>query len=136
MATKPYPQLAGFTDEGTVNAPERIFMSHAEVLTDSAPALANIARLQLLVITATGVRPLANTDIDDTTFLPSAAVQGRLAIAQVAVQSGQQCLYWRAGDFNHEVLGWPTELGTYAKRKFFMGDGPLVIGHLKPGGMA
>lgn len=120
-----YPRLAGYQAEATVAGIEPLFTGDAEVLGDSAPALADIAQRQVCVLLATGVTPYVPAT--HTTAAP-----GKLVIAQVAVSTGQQCPFWTHGDFNHNLLGWPAALNTYALRKNAVLGGGIKIGHAKP----
>ena len=120
-----YPRLAGYQDEGSVNAPVHLFTGDAEVLGDSAVALANIAQYQICVLLTTGVTP----------YVPATHTEGapnKLVIAQVAVSAGQRAPYWTHGDFNHNLLGWPAALSTFALRKEAVLGSGLRIGHEKP----
>lgn len=121
----PYPQLAGYKDEGTFPGPAHLFTGDAEVLGDSAPALANIAQYQICVLLPTGVTPYVPAT--HTTAAPN-----KLVIAQVAVLSGQRAPYWTHGDFNHNLLGWPASLNTFALRKEAVLGSGIRIGHEKP----
>lgn len=120
-----YPRLAGYVDEGTKAAPVHLFTGDAEVLGDSAPALAAITQYQLCVLLATGVTPYVVAT--HTTAAPD-----KLVIAQVTVASGKQCPFWTHGEFNHNLIIWPASLDTYAKRKEAVLGGGLKIGHEKP----
>lgn len=121
----PYPKLAGYTDEGSVAPLAHLFTGDAEVLSDSAPALANIAKNQICVLLATGVTPYVPAT--HTTAAPN-----KLVIAQVGVTTGQRCPYWTHGDFNHNLLGWPAALNTFALRKEAVLGSGIKIGHEKP----
>lgn len=121
----PYPRLAGYVDEGTKAGPLHLFTGDAEVLSDSAPALADILKNQICVLLATGVTPYVPAT--HTTAAPD-----KLVIAQIGVVTGKQCPFWTHGDFNHNVLVWPAALDTYAKRKEAVTGGGLKIGHEKP----
>ena len=120
-----YPRLASYADEGTVAGVAHLFTGDAEVLGDSAPALANIAQYQVCVLLATGVTPYVVAT--HTTAAPD-----KLVIAQTTVLSGKQCPFWTHGEFNHNLLGWPASLNTYALRKEAVLGGGIKIGHEKP----
>lgn len=120
-----YPQIAGFSDETVVAGIEGFIVGQDDISTDSAPALANILKYQLIVITDTGVTPyVVATHTGDALR--------KLAIAQLAVASGQRAMYYTAGKFNHNMVVWPAGVNTFALRKSLMGNGPLQIGHAKP----
>lgn len=119
-----YPRLAGDRDV-TVAAVVGLFTGDAEVRTDSAPALADIAQYQVCVLLATGVTP----------YVPAThatAAPNKLVIAQVAVTTGKQAPYYLSGEFNHNVLVWPGTLSTYALRKEAVLGSMIQIGHAKP----
>jgi hypothetical protein len=120
-----YPRLAGYVAETPVTAPVHLFTGDAEVLGDSAPALANIAQYQVCVLLATGVTPYVPAT--HTTAAPN-----KLVIAQVAVVSGARAPYWTHGDFNHNLLGWPASLSTLALRKEAVLGSGIRVGHEKP----
>lgn len=120
-----YPRLAGFALEGSVAAVQPLFTGDAEILTDSAPALAAIAQYEVCVLLATGVTPYVPAT--HTTAAPN-----KLVVAQVGVASGQQCPYYMAGDFNHNLLVWPASLSTYALRKEAVLGSMIKVGHAKP----
>lgn len=118
----PYPYLAGDRDD-SFTAPVQLFAGDAEVITDSAPALANIAQYQVCVLLDTGVTPYVPAT--HTTQAPD-----KLVVAQVAVSTGQQCPYYSGGKFNHEVLVWPAAVNTFALRKSLVQGSMLQVGHL------
>lgn len=120
-----YPRLAGYVDVATKDAPVGLFTGHAQPLTDSAPALANIAQWQLCVLTDTGVTPYV-------VATHGSIVPDKLVIAQVGVLSGQQCPYYIGGDFNHNLIVWPAGVNTYALRKALVAGSMIMIGHAKP----
>lgn len=122
-----YPRLAGDRDSASA-APPQIFVGDSEIITDSAPALAAITQFQVCVLTATGVTPL--TDAMVTAADP--AVVGKIVVAHVGVDSGKQCAYWSAAKLNHVLLGWPSSLDTYAKRKAFVQGTMIQVGHTNP----
>ena len=122
-----YPRLAGDRDSASA-APPQLFVGDSEIITDSAPALANITQWQVCVLGATGVTPL--TDAMVTTN--AADVVGKIVVAHVAVASGKQCPYYSAAKLNHVLLGWPSSLDTYAKRKAFVQGTMIQIGHTNP----
>lgn len=121
----PYPKLAGFQSEGTVAGKEPLFAGDAEVLSDSAPALAAIAQWQVCVLLATGITPYVPAT--HTTAAPD-----KLVIAHHTAASGQQTNYYLAGNFNHNLLGWPAALDTFAKRKEAVLGSQIMLGHVKP----
>lgn len=118
----PYPILAGSRD-GSAAAPAQLFAGDGPVVTDSAPALANIAQWEVCVLLANGVTPYVPAT--HTTAAPD-----KLVVSQVAVTSGQQCPYYTAAPLNHAVLKWPASLDTLAKRKEAFQGSMIVINHL------
>lgn len=117
-----YPRLAGDRDSASA-APPQLFVGDSEVITDSAPALADIDQWEVLVLTATGVTPYV-------VATHAALVPDKLVVAQVAVLSGQQCPYYSAAKLNHELLVWPAGVNTYALRKELVQGSMIQIGHL------
>lgn len=105
-------------------APEQLLAGEHPIRTDSAPALANIAKYQLIALTNTGVTP----------FVPGTHTGEQAMIAAQAVTTGQQAPYFSAGVFNHEIVGWPagTALDTYGERKALFGNRALTVGKLLP----
>lgn len=124
MATTSYPQLAGDRSQDTA-AIDAFFIGDAPVGTDSAPALAAITQYQVCVLLATGVTPYVPAT--HTTAAPD-----KLVVAQVGVASGAQCPYYTRGKFNHNMMGWPAALNTYALRKEAFLGSAIEIGHAKP----
>ena len=123
MATT-YPQLAGDRSQDiAVDGP--LFAGQKDVVTESAPALADIAQYQVCVLLATGVTPYVPAT--HTTAAPD-----KIVVAQVAVVSGKQAPFWTHGKFNHNRLGWPGTLNTYALRKEAVLGGGINIDHPKP----
>lgn len=102
---------------------EILLAGDAPVTTDAAPALADIAKYQLVAITATGVTPYVfATHTADKAF-----------IAAQAATTGEQAPYFKTGCFNHAIVGWPagTDLDTYAERKAFFGNRALSVGKVQ-----
>lgn len=121
----PYPELAGFRDEGAVAALVGLFAGDAPIVTDSAPALAALAQFQVCVLLPTGATPyVAATH--------GAAVPDKLCVAMVATASGAQATLWVAGYFNHEKLVWPAGVNTLALRKELVKGSGIFVGHAKP----
>lgn len=120
-----YPYLASSTNEGSVAAVSPLFTGPADIITDSAPALAAITQWQLCVLLATGITPYVPAT--HTTAAPD-----KLVIAQHAAASGVQCNYYLGGEINHNLVTWPAAVNTYALRKELMLGSMLKIGHAKP----
>lgn len=120
----PYPQLAGSRDVA-VAADIQLHLGDAPIVTDSAPALADIQKNQVCVLTATGVTPYV-------VATHGAIVPDKLVVAHMAVLSGQQCPIWTAGKFNHNALVWPAGVATYAARKELVLGSMIGIDHPKP----
>ena len=121
----PYPFLAGSTVEADVAGIEGLFIGDAPIVTDSAPALANIAQWQVCVLLPTGITP----------YVPAthtAAAPDKIVVSQVAVTTGKQAPYYVAAALNHNMLVWPATLDTYAKRKEAVLGSMIIIGHAKP----
>lgn len=117
-----YPILAG-DEDATHAAAKQLFAGESQVITDSAPALANIAQYEVCVLSAAGVTPYV-------VATHGALIPDKLVVAQIAVTSGQQCPYYSAGKFNHAVLKWPATIDTYAKRRELLQGSMLQVGHL------
>lgn len=100
--------------------PFKLFIGEAYICTDSAPALAAVAKYQVLALTATGVTP----------YVVGTHNGQQAVIAAQAGAIGGQIPYWNAGKFNHAVLIWPAGLDTLAKRKAELAGSPLMVGHL------
>lgn len=117
-----YPTLAGDRD-ATSAAPAQLFVGDAPIVTDSAPALADIDQWEVCVLSATGVTPYV-------VATHAALVPNKIVVAQVAVTSGQQCPYYSAAKLNHELLVWPATVDTYAERKELVQGSMIQVGHL------
>jgi len=103
--------------------PEQLFAGDSPVVSDAAPALAAIAKYQVCALTATGITPFV--------VGTHTAAQGVIA-AQAASGASVQTPFFKAGYFNHAVLGWPAgaTLDTYAERKAFFIGTMIQIGHI------
>lgn len=119
-----YPRLAGDRDSASA-APPQLFVGDSEIITDSAPALADIDQWEVCVLTATGVTPYV-------VATHAALVPDKLVVAQVAVTTGKQCPYYSAAKLNHELLVWPATVNTYALRKELVQGSMIQIGHTNP----
>lgn len=117
-----FPTLAGDRSVA-VNAAEQLFVGDAQIVTDSAVALADIAQWQVCVLLTTGVTPYVPAT--HTTAAPN-----KLVVSQVACLSGQNAQYYTAGKFNHALLGWPAALSTFALRKEAVQGSMIQVGHL------
>src|SRR5690606_41176554 len=94
-----YPILAGDRDQSAA-APAQLFVGDGPIVTDSAPALADIEQWQVCALTPTGVTPyVIEADPEDQVHTPDQVV-----VAQVAAKSGEQCPYYSAGKLNHALL--------------------------------
>lgn len=115
--------LAGSSVYGP-NNPVQLFAGEADVITDAAPALADIAQFEICALTTTGVTP----------FLVGTHTVDQVVIAAVAAASGKQCPYYSGGYFNHAVLIWPAgaTLDTYVERKAWLVNRTIKIGHITP----
>lgn len=117
-----YPTLAGDRDQSAA-APAQLFAGDSEIITDSAPALADIAQWEVCVLTDTGVTPyVVATHTGDALR--------KLVVSQVAVVTGQQCPYYSAAKLNHAVLVWPATINTLALRKSLVQGTMIQLGHL------
>lgn len=121
----PLNHLASGALVGTMAAAPQLFAGEAPIITDSAPALADITKWQLCALLPTGIRPFVHTGTPATDDDPRTAV-----IAAIGVVSGKQCGYYDAGKFNHAVVTWPAALDTLPKRKAAMHGSMLQFGHL------
>lgn len=117
-----YPTLAGDRD-AAFGAPKQLFAGDSEQISNSAVAAANIAQWQLCVLTPTGIKPYVVAD-------DAALVPDKFAIAHVAVTTGQDCPYYSAGSFNHEVIGFPASVDTYTKRRQLVQGSMIQMNHL------
>ena len=117
----PYPYLAGTRYEAVAGALQ-LFIGDAPIVTDSAPALANIKQWEVLVLSDTGVTPWDGTASD-------AAAPMKLVVAQVPALAGQQCPYYTEAKLNHEVLVWPAAVNTYELRKNAVQGSGIHVGH-------
>lgn len=120
MAT--WPPLAG-NDSQTRAAVTQPFAGEAPIITDSAPALAGVAYLQLCYLLPTGITPYDPEDEDHTDLQ-------KLCVAAVTTTTGKQAPYYTAGKFNHEAMTWPAALDTFAKRKDAVMGTMIQLGHL------
>jgi hypothetical protein len=111
--------LAG-SDLASVGAPLQLWAGEAQIVTDSALALAAITKFQLCALTAAGVTP----------FVVGTHVADQAVVSAQPAASGAQCPYYDAGKFNHEAITWPVTLDTLAKRKFAMAGTDIRVGHL------
>lgn len=118
----PYPNLAGSRDDTAAASPQ-LFAGDGPVVTDSAPALADIDQWEVCVLLATGITPYVPAT--HTTAAPD-----KLVVAQVGVVSGAQCPFYKAASLNHAVLIWPAALDTLAKRKEAFLGSMISINHL------
>lgn len=115
--------LARYDVVGTYNA-EQLFAGEAPVVTDSAPALAAITKYQLIALTATGVTP----------FVVGTHTAAQACIAAQPAASGAKCPFFKAGYFNHAVIGWPANvaLDSYEKRRAYFIGTMVQIGKITP----
>lgn len=118
-------QLASGSLAETMAAAKQLFAGEAPIISDSAPALANVQMWQLCALTATGIRPFVWTNTPASDDAPRTAV-----ITAIGGTTGKQIPYYDAGKFNHEVVVWPAALDTLAKRKAAMHGSMLHFGHL------
>lgn len=120
---------ADFKQIGTKSPSLQLFAGEAPIITDSAPALVDIAQYEVVILTETGVR---KPDLVGEEGPPVVAADTgqRVVIAAQAAKAGQQCPYYTAGKFNHAALIWPDELDTLPKRKTFVQGTMLHMGHL------
>lgn len=120
---------AGFNKVGTKAPSLQLFAGEAPIITDSAPALADIEQYEVVILTETGVRKI---DLEGSEGPPAIPADDglKVVIAAQAAKTGQQCPYYTAGKFNHEALIWPEDLDTLEKRKVFVQGTMLHMGHL------
>lgn len=111
--------LAASTLEGSFT-PRQLFAGEAAVITDSAPALADLAQHTVAALTATGI----------TAFVSGTHTAGQLVVTSQPVLTGQQCPYYQAGRFNHAALVWPAGLDTLEARKLACAGTAISMGHL------
>lgn len=120
-----YPKLAESTTQGSVAGIEPFIVGADEIITDSAPGLADIAQYELCVLTDTGVTPyVVATHTGDALR--------KLVVAQLATVSGQRAQYYTKGKFNHNLMIWPAGVNTFALRKSLVQGTMIQIGHAKP----
>lgn len=116
--------LAGYESWAT-GANFQLWIGGTPVVTDSAPAAADIQKYQLCA------------RLPDDTIVPFVPGTHTAAMAVLSAQpslTGQACPYWNAGRFNHEAIIWPAgaAFDTYTERKALL-SGPgclLMVGHL------
>jgi hypothetical protein len=101
-----WPPVAG-NDGQSRAAATQPFAGEAPIVTDSAPALAAVAYLQVCALTPTGITP----------YVDATHSRDQLVVAAVAAAIGEGCPFYAAGKFNHAALTWPAEYDTLAKRK-------------------
>lgn len=111
---------ASFALVGTKAAAVQLFAGEAPVITDSAPALVDIVKHEVLALMPTGVTP----------FVTATHTAEQAVIASHAATAGQQLSYYQAGRFNHAALVWPADLDTLAERKALVAGSMLSMGHL------
>lgn len=103
--------------------PELLYAGEAPIVTDAAPTkVADVQKYEVLVLDVDGLR---RPDISGGDTGAKCVIA-----AQPAAEIGSQVPYFAAGKFNHEVLTWPAELDTYAKRKNFFHGSDIHIGHI------
>lgn len=113
-------QLAGNRNLGTMAAPFQLFAGEAEVITDSAPALAAVTKYQVLALTNTGVTPfVAGTHTGQQAVIS--------AVDQATV--GGTVPYYQSGRFIAAALIWPATINTLALQKALLIGSGLSLGH-------
>lgn len=119
-----FDQLASGALVGTFQ-PTQLFAGEAPIITDSSPALANVAKWELLALTPTGVRPFVFTGTPATDDDPRLAV-----LSAVEATTGKQVPYYDAGKFNWAVCKFPAALDTLPKIKAALQGSMLKFAHL------
>jgi|SRR5690554_1110598 len=112
--------------------PEQLFAGEAPIVTDAAPTtVSDVQKYEVLVLEATGLRrpDVVGDPEAEPPVLPDTGAKCVIA-AQAVAKVGEQVPYFAAGKFNHEVLVWPDELDTYAKRQAFFLGSDIHIGHI------
>ena len=116
-----WPPVAGVETQNR-DAAIQPFAGEAPIVTDSAPALANVAYLQLCALTTTGITP----------FVTATHTAAQAVIAAANATTGEGAPYYDAGKFNHEAITWPASLNTLALRKAYLNGTMIKVGHLLP----
>lgn len=115
-------QLAGSNVYGPQTTTQ-LYAGEIQVVTDAAPALADVDQFEICALTTTGVTP----------FVVGTHTKDQAVVAMEAGTTGKQIPYATGGYFNHEALIWPAgaTLDTYAERKAWLGSAStLKIGHI------
>ena len=117
---------AGGVEHGPYD-PEQIFAGEGPIVTGAAPALADLDKYQVVVLTPTGLSETFDFvgDMDPALVLPTQGIN--CVITAQAASNGQQCPYFSSGVFNHAKLSWPGALDTLAKRKAFFAGTPIQV---------
>lgn len=123
---------AGGVEHGPYT-PEQLFAGDAPIVTGNAPALADLDKYQVVVLTNTGLSEtfdqVGSGALGTNPVLPTQGIN--CVITAQAALNGQNCPYFSAGYFNHAKLSWPAHLDTLAKRKAFFDGTPIKIGEIK-----
>jgi hypothetical protein len=100
-----------------------LFIGAAQVVADSAPALATFVKYELAHLKADG------TGVEK--FVPGTSEARRAVIVSQPCVAGQAAVYWNEGYFNHEAITWPAgaALDSYVERKAMFTGTPLRFGH-------
>lgn len=113
--------------------PEQLYAGEAPIVTGAAPALADLDKYQVVLLTATGLSETWDTDGTGSIGTPGVVLPPDGTNAVITAQpalNGQSCPYFSSGAFNHELLIWPAHLDTFAKRKAFFGSSPIQVREL------
>lgn len=122
--------LASGGVEHTPYTPEQLYAGEAPIVTNWAPALADLDKYQVVLLTPTGLSEAWDMDGNGAIGTPGVVLPPVGVNAVITAQpalSGQKCPYFAAGAFNHELLVWPAALDTLAKRKAFFGSSPIQV---------
>lgn len=106
----PVNDLAGGATYGPL-VPQQLLAGEGPVITDSAPALANMAKYSLGALVATGVTP----------FLVGTHSAAQAVLVLQPATNGGTCQYAHTGVFNDALITWPAgaAIDTYAERRAF-----------------
>lgn len=113
--------------------PEQLYAGEGPIVTGAAPALADLDKYQVVLLTATGLSETWDLDGNGSIGTPGVVlppVATNMVLTAQPALNGQSCPYFASGVFNHELLIWPAHLDTFAKRKAACGSGPFQVREL------
>lgn len=121
----PVNDLAGSNLNVGSYTPEQLYAGDAPIHTDAAKAGTAISKYEVVKKSVTaGVWTVSRV-----ATVGSDTGKDYVIAAQPSA-TGKDTPYFDAGNFNHAVLVWPSDLDTLAKRKAFFAGTPIFIGHI------